>query len=221
MAQGQPHLTEIPESIPSGRGPSRRSSSPAEKTGGSVCSFKCIDTKTRLHRSWRIGQTWLVYQRTSIKDLLCKHAKSLHSCPTLCDPMDCSPSGFSVFGILQATITGVGCPAFCQGIFPTQVFFTTSTTWEAHKAPVKVKVKSLSRVWLFVTPWILAYQASPSMGFSKQGYWSGLLLLSPGDPPNPGIEPEFPALKADALPSEPPGKHSNWPWKQRELSISW
>ena len=51
-----------------------------------------------------------------------------------------------------------------------------------------------------------AYQASPSMGFSRQEYWSGLPFPSPGDPPNPGIEPGSPALEADALTSEPPGK---------------
>ena len=93
--------------------------------------------------------------------------------------MDCSLPGFSVHGISQARIL------------------------------VKVKVKSLSRVRLFVTPWTVAYQASPSMGFSKQEYWSGLPFSSPGDLPNPGIEPVSPALEADALTSEPPGKPKN------------
>ena len=67
-------------------------------------------------------------------------------------------------------------------------------------------VKSLSRVRLFATPWTVAYQASLSMGFSRQEYWSGLPFPSPRDLPDPGIEPESPALQADALPSEPPGK---------------
>ena len=71
---------------------------------------------------------------------------------------------------------------------------------------VKVKVMSLSRVWLFVIPWTVVYQASLSMGFSRQVYWSGLPFPSPGDLPDPGIEPRSPALQADALPSEPPGK---------------
>ena len=62
------------------------------------------------------------------------------------------------------------------------------------------------RVWLFVTPWTVAYQAPPSVGFSRREYSSGLLFPSPGDLPNPGIEPRSPALQADALPSEPPGK---------------
>ena len=65
---------------------------------------------------------------------------------------------------------------------------------------------SLSRVQLFVTPWIVAYQAPPSMGFSRQEYWRGLPFPSPGGLPDPGIEPRSPALQADALPSEPPGK---------------
>ena len=57
-----------------------------------------------------------------------------------------------------------------------------------------VKVKSLSRVRLFATPWTVAYQAPPSMGFSRQEYWSGVPLPSPGDLPNPGIEPRSPAM---------------------------
>ena len=64
----------------------------------------------------------------------------------------------------------------------------------------------LSRVRLFATPWTVAYQAPPSMGFSRQECWSGLPFPSPGDLPDPGIKPESPALQADALPSEPPGK---------------
>ena len=56
------------------------------------------------------------------------------------------------------------------------------------------------------TPWTVAYQASPSMGFSRQEYWSGLPFPSPGDPPDPGIELGSPALQVDSLPSEPPGK---------------
>ena len=67
----------------------------------------------------------------------------------------------------------------------------------------KVKVKSLSCVQLFAIPWTVVYQASLSMGFSRQEYWSGLPFPSPGDLPNPGIEPRYPALQADALPSEP------------------
>ena len=69
-----------------------------------------------------------------------------------------------------------------------------------------LKEKSLSRVRLFATPWTVAYQAPLSMGFSRQEYWSGLPFPSPGDLPDPGFEPRSPALEADALTSEPPGK---------------
>ena len=71
---------------------------------------------------------------------------------------------------------------------------------------LKVKVNLLSRVQLFVTLWTVAHQAALSMGFSRQKYWSGLPLPSPGDLPDPGVEPGSPALQADALSSEPPGK---------------
>ena len=74
-------------------------------------------------------------------------------------------------------------------------------------SPLKVsQVKLLSRVRLFATLWTVAYQAPPSMGFSRQEYWSGLPFPSPGDLPDPGIEPRSPALQADALTSEPPLK---------------
>ena len=87
-------------------------------------------------------------------------AKPLQSCPTLCDPMDGSPPGSPVPGILQArTLEWVA------------ISFSNAWKW-------KVKVKSLSRVWLFTTPWIAAYQAPPSMGFSRQEYWSGVPLPS-------------------------------------------
>ena len=83
-------------------------------------------------------------------------AKSLQSCPTLCNPIDGSPSGSPVPGILQArTLEWVA------------ISFSNPGKW-------KVKVKSLSRVQLLATPWTAAYQASPSMGFSKQEYWSGV-----------------------------------------------
>ena len=65
---------------------------------------------------------------------------------------------------------------------------------------------SLSLAQLFVTPWTVVYQAPPSMGFSRQDYWSGLPFPSPGDLPDPEIEPGSSALQADALTSEPPGK---------------
>ena len=73
---------------------------------------------------------------------------------------------------------------------------------------MKVKVKSLSPVRLFATPWTVAHQAPPSMECSRQEYWNGLPFPSPGDLPNPGIEPGSPALWADVLLSEPPGNQS-------------
>ena len=88
-------------------------------------------------------------------------AKSLQSCPTLCDPIDGSPSGSAVPGILQART-------------PEWVALSFSNAWKW-----KVKVKSLSHVWLLATPWTAAYQAPPSMGFSRQEYWSGVQLPSP------------------------------------------
>ena len=79
------------------------------------------------------------------------------------------------------------------------------------------KVKSLSRVWLFASLWIVACQVPPSMGFSRQEYWSGLPFPSPGDLPNPEIKPRSPALQTDSLQPEPPGKFTNkffvGPWK--------
>ena len=71
---------------------------------------------------------------------------------------------------------------------------------------VKVKMKSLSHVQLFATPWTVDYQAPPAMGCSWQEYCNGLPFPSPGDLPDPGIEPGSPAFQADTLTSEPPGK---------------
>ena len=88
-------------------------------------------------------------------------AKSLQSCPTLCDPIDGSPPGSPTPGILQArTLEWVA------------ISFSNAWKW-------KVKVKSLSHVRLFETPWTAAHQAPPSMGFSRQEYWSGVPLPSP------------------------------------------
>ena len=79
---------------------------------------------------------------------------------------------------------------------------STKKMWK----PWKVKVKSLSPSDSLGTRGTVAYQAPPTMGFSRQEYWSGLPFPSPGDLPDPGIEPGSPALQADSLPSEPPGK---------------
>ena len=74
---------------------------------------------------------------------------------------------------------------------------------------MKVKVKLLSHVRLFATPWTVAHQAPLSMGFSRQEYWSGLPLPSPGALPNPEIKHRSSALQTDSLPSEPPRKPKN------------
>ena len=74
-----------------------------------------------------------------------------------------------------------------------------------------MKVKSLSHAQLFATPWTAAYQVPPSKGFSRQEYWRGLPFPSPGDLPDPGIEPGSLALQADALPSKD--------WKERVIVL--
>ena len=83
-----------------------------------------------------------------------------------------------------------------------------------------MKVKSLSHVQLFATPWTVAYQAPPSVGFSGQECWSGLPFPSPGDLSDPEIEPGSPTLQADALPSEPvrvgPKSNDWYPNKERK-----
>ena len=72
-----------------------------------------------------------------------------------------------------------------------------------------------------MTPWTLTREAPLSMGFSRQEYWSGLPFPSPADLPNPGVEPESPALQADSLPSEPPGnKYPNTKLKVKKKNIS-
>ena len=100
-------------------------------------------------------------QNTVITGCRSAAAKSLQSCPTLCDPIDGSPPGSPVPGILQArTLEWVA--------------ISLSSAWKW-----KVKVKSLSRVWLLVTPWTAAYQAPLSTGFSRQEYWGGVPSPSP------------------------------------------
>ena len=93
-------------------------------------------------------------------------AKLLQLCPTLCDPIDGSPPGSPVPGILQA-----------RTLEWAAISFSNTCKW-------KVKVKLLSCVWLLATPWTAAHQAPPSMGFSRQEYWSGVPLSSPNVPPS-------------------------------------
>ena len=90
-------------------------------------------------------------------------AKSLQSCPTLCDPIDGSPPGSPIPRIHQARI-----------LEWVSISFSNAWKW-------KMKAKSLSHVWLLATPWTVAYQAPPSMGFSRQEYWSGVPFPSPDE----------------------------------------
>ena len=99
------------------------------------------------------GEPWKAYAAAAA-------AKSLQLCPTLCDPLDGSPPGSPIPGILQARI-----------LVWVAISFSNAWKW-------RVKVKSLSRVRLLATPWTAAYQAPPSMGFSRQEYWSGVPLPS-------------------------------------------
>ena len=98
---------------------------------------------------------------------------------------------------------------FCQWHTLFSGFISFHSFHSAFLLFYKVKVKSLSPVQLFATPWTVAHQPPPSMGFSRQEYWSGLPFPSSGDLPEPGIEPRSPTLQADALPSEPPGWYRN------------
>ena len=107
-----------------------------------------------LHEGISWGQMFFPYIRAAA-------AKSLQSCLTLCDRIDGSPPGSPVPGILQA-----------RALEWVAISFSNAWKW-------RVKVKSLSRVRLLATPWTAAYQASPSMGFSRQEYWSGVPLPSP------------------------------------------
>ena len=104
---------------------------------------------------------WRILSITLLACAAAAAAKSLQSCPTLCDPIDSSPLGSSVPGILQArTLEWVA------------ISFSNAWKW-------KVKVKSLSHARLLATPWTGAYQAPLSMGLSRQEYWSGVPLPSP------------------------------------------
>ena len=106
-------------------------------------------------------ELWIPCPETDTATAAAAAAKSLQSCPTLCDPRDGSPPGSPVPGILQArTLEWV------------PISFS-------NEGKGKVKVKSLSHVRLLATPWTAAYQAPPSMGFSRQEYWSGVPLPSP------------------------------------------
>ena len=126
--------------------------------------YNCIKGKGELHLVLQIfwHKVQVCLKGTNIY-WAAAAAESRQSCPTLCDPIDGSPPGSAIPGILQArTLEWVA------------ISFSNAWKW-------KVKVTSLSRVWLLATPWTAAYQAPPSMGFSRQEYWSGVPLPSPGN----------------------------------------
>ena len=112
------------------------------------------------------------------------------SCPTLCDPMDCSPLGSSVHGILQARILER---------VPNGNEEYVIRNWKC----VSRSVVPFSEIL-----WTVVCQALLVMEFSRQEYWSGQFLPSPADLSNPETEPGSPALQADSLTSEPPGKRN-------------
>ena len=127
-------------------------------TPGRVCAKGCRqmwDTQLQVTFLYVIFLIFLFWELIAAAAAA---AKTLQSCPTLCDPRDGSPPGSPVPGILQA-----------RTLEWAAISFSNSWKW-------RVKVKLLSRVRLLATPWTPAYQASPSMGFSRQEYRSGLPL---------------------------------------------
>ena len=127
-----------------------------------VCNVKQHTSRQRKEQSSLLPFSSLTHNPSLLREhAAAAAAKSLQSCPNLCDPIDGSPQGSLVPGILQArTLEWVA------------ISFSNAGKW-------KVRVKSLSHVQLLVTPWTAAYEAPPSMGFSRQEYWSGVPLPSP------------------------------------------
>ena len=146
---------------------------------GTKCPRLCLMLLSRFSRVWLLATPWTAAYQAALSVGFSRQehwsgvplpspmlyaaaaAKSLQLCPTLCDPIDGSPPGSPIPGILQArTLEWVA------------ISFSNAWKW-------RVKVKSFSRVRLLATPWTAAHQAPPSMGFSRQEYWSGLTLPSP------------------------------------------
>ena len=119
----------------------------------------CIIHNSQRVKTVHMSTDWWMIKQKVIYPHCCCWVTS--SCPTLCDPIDCSPPGSPVPGTLQA-----------RTLEWAAISFSNAGKW-------KVKVKSLSRVRLSVTPWTAAYQAPPPMGFSRQEHWSGVPLPSP------------------------------------------
>ena len=142
--------------------------------------------------------------------MLC-YATSFQSCSTLCNPMDYSLQGSSVW-ILQARILEwVAIFSFrgsSQPRDPARASYISCIGRQVlyHSAVLSHSVMSQ----LFATSWTVAPSLLCPWGFSRQEYWSGLPCPPPGDLPNPGIEPRSSSLQADSLPYEPPGKPTNF-----------
>ena len=152
------------------------------------CSWGRLKLPLKVKVKSEVAQSWLTLSDPMNRSLphssihgifqawVLAAAKSLQSCPTLCNPIDGSPPGSPVPRILQArTLEWVA------------MSFSNAWKW-------KVKVKSLSRVQPSATPWTAAFQAPPSMAFSRQEYWSRVQFPPPEDLPDSGIEPSSPTL---------------------------
>ena len=124
------------------------------------------------------------------------------SCPTLCDLMDCSLPGYSLCGILQARILEWVVVPSSRGSF-----WPRDPTHISYISCIGGSLVTKSCLPL-ATPWTVACQSPLSMGSSRQEYWSGFPFPSPGDFPDPGIEPGSLVLQADSLPTELQGKPS-------------
>ena len=130
----------------------------------------------------------------------CVRAKSLQSCPTLCDPMDYRPLGSSVYRILQARILEWVAMLSSRGSSPfrnrTCVFYVSCIGRQVLYHQHHQESESHSVVSNSTTPWTVACQVPLSMGFSRPEYWGGLPFPSPGDLPDPRIEATSPILQA-------------------------
>ena len=127
-----------------------------------MCGRRCQSGATKKASALPVGNKYCWWRMYSVFCHAATAAKSLQSCPTLCNPIDSSPPGSPAPGILQA-----------------RTLEWVAISFSNFQGKWKVKVKSLSCVRLLATPWTAPYQAPLSMGFSRQEYWSGLLLPSP------------------------------------------
>ena len=150
-----------------------------KKSTNNKCWTGCGEKGTFLH----VGNVkWYSHYEEEYE---VKWSEVAQSCPTLCDPMDCSLPGSIIHGVFQARVLEWVAIAFS----------VPKGKWKQKYndlKPLSEWVKSLSRVRLFATPWTVAHQVPPSMGFSRQEYWNELPFPSPGDLPDPGIEPRSP-----------------------------